>query len=152
MAADKIFDDILDALYLARDTTKIYPTFPENIKTSHLHVLYALYQLGREARVSDIANKILITLPNITKLVNELESMSLVIKIPDQADKRVTMVKMTDEGYNLLDKYYLQYKHTIAGQLEKVDAEKYKVMINSIKELNLIFTNAAEEINQENRK
>src|SRR5690554_6678255 len=110
MTADRILDEILDSIYLAKDTAKIYPTFPKNLKPSHIYVLYALYYLGREARVSDIANEMLITLPNITKLVNELETMSLVKKIPDQTDKRVTFVKMTEEGYNLLEKYYLKYK------------------------------------------
>lgn len=152
MTADKILDEILDSIYLAKDTTNIYPTFPENIRTSHIYVLYTLYQLGREARVSDIANKILITLPNITKLVNELETMSLVKKTPDQTDKRVILVEMTDEGYNLLDKYYLQYKRKIAEQLEEVDSKKYELMIDSIKELNTVFKTAAEQVNQENNE
>lgn len=152
MNADKILDEILDSIYLAKDTTKIYPAFPEKIKTSQIYVLYALYQLGREARVSDIANKILITLPNITKLVNELETMGFVIKTPEKTDKRVTLVKMTDEGFNLLDKYYLKYKRKIAEQLEKVDSKKFELMVDSIKELNTVFKTAVEQVNQENNE
>ncbi|MDQ4711641.1 MarR family transcriptional regulator [Bacillus subtilis] len=152
MAADQILDDILDSIYLAKETTAIYPAFPKNIKTSQVYVLYAIYQLGREARVSDIANQMLITLPNITKLVNELETMDLVIKTPNQTDKRVTLVKMTDDGYKLLDKYYLSYKRKIAEELRKVNSEKYELMIDSIKELNTIFKIAAEEINQKNNE
>ncbi|MDA5836317.1 MarR family transcriptional regulator [Listeria monocytogenes] len=152
MAADKILDEILDSIYLAKDITKVFPTFPENIRTSHIYVLYTHYQLGREARVSDIANKILITLPNITKLVNELETKGLVQKTPDKMDKRVILVKMTDEGYNLLDKYYLKYKRKIAEQLEKVDSKKYELMIDSIKELNTVFITAAKQVNLENNE
>src|SRR5690625_2414794 len=152
MTADKILDEILDSIYLAKDTTNIFPTITENIRTSHIYVLYTLYQLGREARVSDIANKILITLPNITKLVNELETKGLVKKTPDKTDKRVIIVKMTDEGYNLLDKYYLKYKRKIAEQLLKVDSKKYELMIDSIKELNTVFKTAVEEVNQENNE
>ncbi|WP_213809866.1 MarR family winged helix-turn-helix transcriptional regulator [Jeotgalicoccus sp. WY2] len=91
-------------------------------------------------------------MPNITKLVNELETKGLVKKTPDKTDKRVIIVKMTDEGYNLLDKYYLKYKRKIAEQLLKVDSKKYELMIDSIKELNTVFKTAVEEVNQENNE
>ncbi|MEQ2468090.1 hypothetical protein ACTQ5K_23655 [Niallia sp. Sow4_A1] len=52
MDTSKKLNEILDAIYLAKDTTKVFPTFPERIKTSHLYVLYAIYQLGNEVRVT----------------------------------------------------------------------------------------------------
>lgn len=53
MDTSKKLNEILDAIYLAKDTTKVFPTFSERIKTSHLYVLYAIYQLGNEVRVTD---------------------------------------------------------------------------------------------------
>ncbi|MCA1202181.1 MarR family winged helix-turn-helix transcriptional regulator [Priestia flexa] len=152
MDTSKILDDILDAIYLAKDTTKIFPTFPEHIKTSHLYVLYAIYQLGNEVRVTDISNKMLITLPNITNLVKELEKLGLVKKRALETDKRVSLVRLTDEGFHILDKYYLDYNKRVAKKLETKNIKNYQIMIECIKELNSIISKVAKEMNQENEE
>ncbi|WDC91158.1 MarR family winged helix-turn-helix transcriptional regulator [Priestia megaterium] len=152
MNKDQLLEEILDALYLAKDATRIYPTFPVNIKSSHLHVLYAINNLGKEVRISDVSKEMLITLPNITNLIKELEKLGLVKKTSLKSDKRVILVQLTNEGFKVLDKYFLDYKRRIADMLQVEDSEKYQVMVESIKKVNELFKVVTEQINEKNEE
>lgn len=147
-----MLQNILNALHLAKDTAQLYPDFPPGMKTSHFHILYSLYNLGKDVKISDISNDMLITLPNITVLVKELEKMGLLIKKPSPDDRRVTLVELTDEGLKILTNHYLNYRKRLEEKLNPANFSKYETMIEGIEELNKMFQSAADEINLKNQK
>ncbi|WP_437382403.1 MarR family winged helix-turn-helix transcriptional regulator [Aerococcus urinaeequi] len=88
------------------------------MKLSYLYVLYAISKLEENVRITDVSKEMLISSPNITALVNEMEKKGFVIRERSQTDKRVSYITSTKEGKELLDKYYLQYKKEVASSID----------------------------------
>jgi len=149
MDNNKNLQEILNAFYIAKEATKVSPTLPNHINNSHLHVLTAINELGEEVRITDISKKLLMTLPNITVWVKDLENLGLVKKTTLKIDKRVILVRLTDEGFNVLNKYVLDYRHRISKVLETKDMNNYKIITAAIAEIYSIFRNVADDINNE---
>lgn len=76
-----------------------------NLTVSQFGVLEALYHLGSLSQ-RDIGKKILKTSGNITMVVDNLERRQLVVRKKSDKDRRIIMVKLTDEGYRLIHKIF----------------------------------------------
>ena len=77
----------------------------QNLTVSQFGVLEALYHLGPLSQ-RDIGKKILKTSGNITMVVDNLEKRHLVKREKDITDRRVIIVRLTDEGYRLIHKIF----------------------------------------------
>lgn len=146
---EKGFDQLMDSLYAAKEMTNIFPKLPEDVKLSYLYVLYAIHELGDEARVTDISRKMLISSPNITTLVNEMEKKGFVIRERSKKDKRVSYVTSTSEGKELLDNYYLQYKKEVAHSID-IPRDDLMTTIDTLHQLKQYFIAAADKIDKKN--
>jgi DNA-binding MarR family transcriptional regulator len=73
---------------------------PWNLAKADYQVLSILRTAGApyELRPTDIRNQLLLTSGGIANIVNRLERMKLVERIPDQADGRSSWVRLTDDG------------------------------------------------------
>jgi DNA-binding MarR family transcriptional regulator len=73
---------------------------PWNLAKADYHVLSILRTAGApyELRPTDIRNQLLLTSGGIANIVNRLERMRLVERIPDQADGRSSWVRLTVDG------------------------------------------------------
>ena len=92
---------LLDACFTAKRIVETLPELPSGMKPRHIHVLDAVWEIQNEqgiCRVSDVNTRLGITMPSVTKLVQELEQLKLLQKLPDPADKRVTLLTLTEEG------------------------------------------------------
>lgn len=143
------FDAIMDCLYLASDLIKIKPEYPKGIKRHYLYILYAIENLDKPARITDIAQNLLISSPNITAWVNEMENLNLVKRQPSEEDKRVNFIYITDEGRSLLQKYYYDFKETIDQQLT-ISEEDIKTTIDTIEKLKLVLNRSKDILDQKN--
>lgn len=146
---ENMLNKLLDSLYVAKEITTIFPKLPENIKLSYLYVLHSIKELGEEARVTDISNKMLISSPNITALVNEMEKKGFVDRKRSKKDKRVSYVISTNEGKEVLDKYYSQYKKELAHSID-IPEDELNTFIDTLNQLKQIFAAAADKIDKDN--
>ena len=64
-------------------------------------VLDLLFQKG-EQTTQKIGEKILVTSGSITYILNKLEKMGLICRNKSETDKRITHIKLTDEGRNAI--------------------------------------------------
>ena len=74
---------LLDTCFTAKRIVETLPELPKGIKPRHIHVLDAIQDIQKQqgmCRVSDVSTKLNITMPSITKLVQELESLLRPIK------------------------------------------------------------------------
>ena len=62
-------------------------------------VLDLLFQKG-EQTTQKIGEKILVTSGSITYILNKLEKMGLICRNKSETDKRITYIRLTDEGRN----------------------------------------------------
>lgn len=76
-----------------------------NLTTSQFGVLEALYSLGPLCQ-KDIGKKILKTGGNITMVIDNLEKRNLVKRERDEKDRRKFTVKLTEEGYELIERIF----------------------------------------------
>lgn len=72
----------------------------EGIVPSHGDVLIFLYEQDGLS-VKELANKIHLTQPTVTVLINKLEKLGYVNRIKSGEDSRVTLVKLTEKGVAL---------------------------------------------------
>lgn len=145
---EKMFDELTDSLYVAKEITHVFPNLPEGIKLSYLYVLYAISKLGENVRITDISKEMLISSPNITALVNEIEKKSFVMRERSKTDKRVSYITSTNKGKEILDKYYLQYKKEVASSID-ISEEDLMTTIETLNQLKKYFVDASDKMNKE---
>jgi DNA-binding MarR family transcriptional regulator len=78
---------------------------PWNLALADYYVLSILRTAGTpyELRPTDIRNRLLLTSGGIANIVNRLERMKLVERIPDQADGRISWVRLTSGGFEVAE-------------------------------------------------
>lgn len=145
---EKMFDELMDSIQVAKEITHVFPNLPEGIKLSYLYVLYAISKLGENVRITDISKEMLISSPNITALVNEIEEKGFVMRERSQTDKRVSYITSTKEGKELLDKYYLQYKKEVANSID-IPEKQLMSTIETLNQLEKYFVDASDKMNKE---
>lgn len=80
---------LLDSCFTAKRVIETLPELPPGMKPRHIHVLEAVHALQEQngaCRVSDVSARLNVTLPSVTKLVQELENRNLLEK---RADSRM---------------------------------------------------------------
>lgn len=102
----------------------IYALFPESLlrvnellheyhlTVSQLKILVALHHKNKS--VSQLSRDLGIAKPNVTPVVDLLESRSLVVRERDTSDGRRVNIRLTDAGTDLLQ----QVQHSAQGQIQ----------------------------------
>ncbi len=54
-------------------------------------------------RMNEIANKLGVTNPAVTNLVDQMEKKGLIKRMPCEEDRRATLIEITDEGHTLFE-------------------------------------------------
>ena len=110
----KNIKELLDVCFIAKKITETMADLPDGVKPRHIHVIDAVYELEqhkKSIRVSDVSKRLHITTPSVTKLINELSELGLVIKTGDSQDKRSITLLLTDKGRQYEKQYVTDY-HT----------------------------------------
>ena len=79
--------------------------------------MYALEELGGVARVTDVAEKALVKIPNMTRLLRETEAAGWTTRSSAPTDKRTVLIHLTEAGSACLQTYYWDYLDAIAESL-----------------------------------
>jgi DNA-binding MarR family transcriptional regulator len=95
-------------------------------------VLEMLYHKG-DLKVGDIIEKTLSSIGNISVVVNNLAKQGLIEKAKCEMDKRVTYVKITEEGTKLMDRIFPKHVENVAKVTEKLSIEEKKILIELLK-------------------
>ncbi len=75
------------------------------------NILMLVKNMGKEHGVPqiDLGDKLYVSAANITKIIDALEKIHLVSRIPSLKDRRVKLIKITDRGLKLLDKVWEEH-------------------------------------------
>ena len=129
---------LLDACFTAKHVIETMPKLPKGMKPRHIHVLDRIgmaWEEQGECRVSDVSGGLNITMPSITRLIQELESMEMLKKYPDGEDKRVTLLKLTKKGEECVKRYVNDFHREWAENLSFVSNEQVQETIRLIEQL-----------------
>lgn len=119
------------------------------ISQSDCHILSVTEKLNEEvgegsgAKVSEVARRIKLSVPSISRTLNHLEKKGYVKRYQDVRDRRNTYVSVTDAGRDILrevDQIMVDYLDAIFVQ---VDEQRMRDLIDFLKE---IYQVAEEEI------
>lgn len=94
-----------------------------NLTHSHLQIMVTLKENGKSP-ISDVAKRLLISTPNMTKLLNKLIEEKLVERFPDQKDRRVINIDLTEKGQNLLHDRFQKVKSTFKEKLSTLSDDQ----------------------------
>ncbi|MGL5348219.1 MAG: MarR family winged helix-turn-helix transcriptional regulator [Peptostreptococcaceae bacterium] len=95
----------------------------QNLTHSHLQIMVILKERGKSP-ISDVAKRLLISTPNMTKLLNKLIDEELVERFPDKKDRRIINIDLTQKGNDLLSDRFQNLKSTFRNKLSTVSNDQ----------------------------
>ncbi|MFJ5836405.1 MarR family winged helix-turn-helix transcriptional regulator [Streptomyces shenzhenensis] len=84
-----------------------------------MNVLMQLRMAGKPLRVGEIAHRMQVVGPHVTRQVNELERRRLARRVVDPDDQRARLVESTPEGTATVERYL----HTVFGVFDEALAD-----------------------------
>ncbi|OGX35530.1 MAG: hypothetical protein A3C36_05490 [Omnitrophica WOR_2 bacterium RIFCSPHIGHO2_02_FULL_52_10] len=90
---------------------------------------------GAPIRLSELSQKLNISAPTVTGIVDRLEKLAYVRRIPDRADRRAINVDLTPKGRALAQKFKSTIKSKwkeLLAQLPEKEQEQYAAILRKI--------------------
>lgn len=109
--------DAWEALFRAqvsvlRQLNSEFPT--DEVSFNEYDVLFNLARVpGRQLRIRELNQHLLITQPSVSRLIDRLASRQLVCKEHDPADGRGTLVRLTEAGFDLFRRVAVEHAASI---------------------------------------
>ena len=94
-----------------------------NLTHSHIQIMVTLKEQGKSP-ISEVAKRLLISTPNMTKLLNKLIDEELIERLPDVKDRRIINIDLTHKGYNYLHDKFQSMKSSFKDKLSTLSSEQ----------------------------
>lgn len=133
-----LIKQLLDACFTAKKITELMPELPKGMKARHMHIITSIAQQGENGatvRVGDVSGDLKVTMPSITKLINELHNMKIIEKFSISDDKRATALSLTELGWKYYSRYVVRYHNRLAAEFTDLTSEQCRSMIDTIERL-----------------
>lgn len=116
----------------------IQDTFSQfGLNVREFDVLATLRRSGDPYQLSPTAlfNTLMVSSGTMTHRVDQLEQGGLVKRIPDPSDRRGTLITLTEEGFNLIEKAleaHVANEHRILSVLKQSERELFIVLLRKL--------------------
>jgi len=111
---------------IARRLQKKFNAAGLNLTIEQWSVLYHLWKQDGISQ-QELCNATFRDKPSITRLVDNLEKLQLVKRVPSESDRRMNMVFLTRQAQKLQDQSMLLAEETLNEALEGVSADRIDV-------------------------
>ena len=101
---------------------------PERLTVARWRCLAVLAEEDGIA-LGELADHAVIDRPALTHVIDQMEADGLVARRPDEADRRVVKVDLTDEGRALFDRVLPTAREVYAKAMREVPAKDYELML-----------------------
>ncbi len=122
-ASNLLVDDL-------KKTLKNYP-----INATEFSVMEFLYSKG-EKSIQEIRDRILLASGSATYVVDSLEKKGYIMRNVSQKDKRVTYIRLTEEGMKLIDDIFPIHKKNTKRIFEKINDKELVILKEILKKIN----------------
>ena len=122
-ASNLLVDDL-------KKTLKNYP-----INATEFAVMEFLYSKG-EKSIQEIRDRILLASGSATYVVDSLEKKGYITRNVSQKDKRVTYIRLTEEGMKLIDDIFPIHKKNTKRIFEKINDKELVILKEILKKIN----------------
>ncbi|MCL5985524.1 MAG: MarR family transcriptional regulator [Actinobacteria bacterium] len=105
----------------------------------HMDIMFILNKFG-QLTMSDIANRLLISKPYNTLLVDKLIDLGLVERLPDSEDRRIVNIRLTEKGIGYLREFRESNKENIKRKLSTLGDSELKQLLSSLRNIKEIIS------------
>lgn len=133
MSLEQLFITVSDYFaWACKNSTREVLTDEEMSKFSmnHFYYLESIYQLGTPT-FSELSQKLSVTKPAVTTMVNKLEKQGYVAKTQSEQDKRVFYIHLTPKGQKIFTATQDIYQKFV-GELKKHLSKEEIIQLESI--------------------
>ncbi|TKJ91046.1 MarR family transcriptional regulator [Paenibacillus sp. CFBP13512] len=126
----KIRDDVNKLIITELAKNNITDVVP-----SHGDILCFLYSEKGSLSVNTLAQKVHRTQPTVTVLVNKLEKLGYVKRLKNDEDQRITMVHLTDKGWELepiFNQVSEAINHKVYSRLSEQEQEQFEYLLERV--------------------
>lgn len=117
---------------LDKKTAKIASKY--HLTFSQFMVLEALYSKG-DMSVGEVRERILSSVGTISLIVNNLVKMKYIERIPDKKDRRVCILHLTKEGYEVISKIAPKNEAKITESMDVLDQDEKETLLYLLKKI-----------------
>lgn len=107
---------------------------PEDLTTDQ-YCMIRYIRAHEQATSSELAEVFCVGKSSITAIVTRLADKGLIQRIPDEADRRVTSLRLTEEGAGLAERMEGVIQDLLAGLIGHFTAEEAKQFIETYEKL-----------------
>ena len=118
---------------LVDDLKKTLKNYPINV--TEFSVMEFLYSKG-EKSIQEIRDRILLASGSATYVVDNLEKKGYVNRKISERDKRVTYIKLTETGMQLIDDIFPTHKKNTKKIFEKINDKELVILKEILKKIN----------------
>ncbi|NEU05792.1 MULTISPECIES: MarR family transcriptional regulator [Clostridium] len=141
---------------IAKDFLTIVPLFQkklvkrncnfsqDNLNHSHFQVMATLKFYGKQP-ISEVSKRLFISMPNMTKLLNKLIEKEMVVRLPDDKDRRIINIELTPKGEKYLDEKYNEVLDTLTSKFSTLSEDQIDKLALSIHNLKEVLTAISSE-------
>jgi DNA-binding MarR family transcriptional regulator len=94
---------------------------------------------NQKVKLSDISQRLHVTLPAVTHKVNMLETSGLIERKPSHDDKRVTYVNLTPKGNSILNETKETYYKHLFEVMDQLGEEETEVFMNILTKITGLY-------------
>lgn len=105
------------------------------LTTIQLHVLIMIKD-SQEVKVKDIAERLMVTMPTTTTIIDKLVKQKLVARKVDKNDRRNVLICSTSKGKKLLEKGLIvrnEMMHKLLSNLTVLEKDSFLKILNKLK-------------------
>lgn len=115
-----------------KKTSKIASSY--NLTFSQFMVLEALYSKG-DMTIGQVREKILSSVGTISLIVNNLEKMNYIMKLPDKNDRRICILHLTKQGYDVISELAPKNADMIRNSMQVLTYEEKENLLYLLKKI-----------------
>lgn len=143
------FEKSLDDLrrYSVMLQQKIIGDLP--LSRAQLHLLSTI-AANPTHTASQLANELFVTKGAIAQLISSLVSQGLLVKTPQQSDKRVSVLTITEEGHRAVELYQLQAHASLKPFLHGLSTEEIEALSKVIDKIAVACSKEARKAKKAN--
>jgi len=106
----------------------------DSLNHPHFQIMAVLKKNGKLS-ISDVAKRLLISAPNMTKLLNKLIDEEMIERIPDKKDRRIINIDLTKKGEEYVENKFKQVQSSLKERLSTLPDGQLNKLNSSLENL-----------------
>ena len=136
LLSGELFDILIGKISTTINRAILRAFATENIEiTTEQWTVLASLSIKDEVTQQELCNITLKDKPSMTRLIDKLEQRKLVIRLSDQPDRRVNIIKLTNEGKRIQDKATLIVQNIATKTLSNITPEELDLSRNVLRKI-----------------